>query len=653
MAEPMELEHAIGFSGAHTSLHALPATQQFVTVVGGCIVMNDVNDAHNQVFLRGHDTDVTCLKVSPTGRFMLSGQKGQNPDVCLWDVNTMSVVQRFSEHDKPIAAVSVSCDDSIIATICSDNRLAFFDTSNGGIITHTPLSAVLLPDDVVRDATFGCRVQDVKRRDTNSFHFCVCTSGTIWAVHLDPFAATLSPLKLNLVSFQRRYSCVAYSALGDMLFIGSDAGDVAVVSTGNGAVVATCRVCSLGVRQLCVSMPTASTNQQDDNAFRYARFGPGSERSTKMYVGGGDGSVSKCMLEDHSDPVLHVAGKHSVGDSVLGMTILGDDDLIVSTTKGQTSRVACGDGSSGAVSRVSDAVSTPYDSIVPHPSNPEKFITASRDGVLRQWELNDYRIGGVFQNHVKEEAAKMSCSAISVSDGLEIQLSSWSDGCVRCHDMTNFALLWTHTSAHRSAITALCVSSSMKFYITGSAEGEIKVWDIRTRELKGELKDHKQNVVALQLFEDDCHLISASKDRTVVTWDLVHFRRLTSHEAHAGPLTSMFLSKNQCNVYTAGMDRTIAQWDLRQKEPIRVVPYSPVGSDAYCTCIRRSEDETTLVTGGTDQLVKLWDERSMTVTATGRGHSGTVTDCAFTCDGKQVLSCGSESAVLVWNVYNS
>merc|ERR1711991_529677 len=218
--------------------------------------------------------------------------------------------------------------------------------------------------------------------------------------------------------------------------------------------------------------------------------------------------------------------------------------------------------------------------------------------------------------------------------------------------MTNFKLLWTHARAHRSAVTSIATSSSMKFFVTGSAEGDVKVWDMRTRELKWELKDHLQPVVALRIFDDDRHVASASKDRTVVTWDIVNMKRLTCHEAHSGPLTSMLLCRNQCNMYTAGADHALKFWDLRQREPVRTIAYAQeLGGESYCTKLCRSTDERLLATGGTDQIVRLWDERTASILASGLGHSGTVTDLCFTSDDKQVISCGTDSALLVWNVY--
>jgi WD40 repeat protein len=595
---------------------------------------------------------------------MVSGQRGHNADVCLWDVANGRIVQRFSEIEKGVLAVDISHDDSIVAAVGLDYRLTFFDVSNGGLITHAPLQHMMQPNDTVRDVCFGGKVEDVKRRETGGVHFCLTTGSNVWPFTLNPFEGALTPVKLNLSAFQRRYSCVRYSDYGDLLFVGSDAGDVAVVSVANGAIASTCRVCANGIREMIVvpqaPVPASASQQQQQGGgggFRYARFGPGSERTTTVYIGGGDGVVAAATVRDHGDGKLEVTSKRVLPEPVCGLSLIdaAKGSVLVGTAKGTTFRVTCDPQtkSVGAgIEKWSDAVEAAHDLIIPHPSLPEVAVTAGRDGTLRQWELNGYGITGHYKLETKDSRAP-SCTGICISDGLEIQLSSWTDGCVRCHDMTTFELLWKHAQAHRSAVTAIAVSSSMKFFVTGSAEGDIKIWDMRTRELKGELKDHQQAVVALQVFDDDRHVLSASKDRTLVSWDIVGLKRLTSHEAHSGPLTSMFLSRNQCGAYTSGADHTIAQWDLRQREPVRRLPYGQdvAGTDAYCTKVTRSSDERLLATGGTDQIVRLWDERTATVLASGLGHSGTVTDVAFTCDNKQVLSSALDTAIMVWNVY--
>lgn len=70
----MELEHAIGYSGRIVrSVHLHPNGKDFIYISGGCIVVSDLTDPHNQHFLRGHDDQVTCLAVSNKGELVASG----------------------------------------------------------------------------------------------------------------------------------------------------------------------------------------------------------------------------------------------------------------------------------------------------------------------------------------------------------------------------------------------------------------------------------------------------------------------------------------------------------------------------------------------------------------------------------------------------
>lgn len=71
----MELEHAIGYSGRIVrSVFITPDGQDLVCISGGCIVVSNINDSHQQAFLREHDDQVTCLAVSHDGKMIASGK---------------------------------------------------------------------------------------------------------------------------------------------------------------------------------------------------------------------------------------------------------------------------------------------------------------------------------------------------------------------------------------------------------------------------------------------------------------------------------------------------------------------------------------------------------------------------------------------------
>ena len=105
----MELEHAIGFAGSlRNCLQFHPNGRDIVYAAGGCVVVADLSDPHNQVFLRGHDDFITSIAVSPSGRYIASGQRGDNADVIVWDFEEKRLLYRMQSHDHGIAAVSFS-----------------------------------------------------------------------------------------------------------------------------------------------------------------------------------------------------------------------------------------------------------------------------------------------------------------------------------------------------------------------------------------------------------------------------------------------------------------------------------------------------------------------------------------------------------------
>ena len=59
-------------------------------------------------------------------------------------------------------------------------------------------------------------------------------------------------------------------------------------------------------------------------------------------------------------------------------------------------------------------------------------------------------------------------------------------------------------------------------------EGDIRVWEIRSRELISHLKEHKSRVTNIKLFPDDTHLLSCARDKSILCWDLKAEKRVSA-----------------------------------------------------------------------------------------------------------------------------
>ena len=115
----LELEHMIGFSGASRApLHVHPNGSDVIYTQGGSVIIADLRDPHKQCFLRGHDNAVTCLALSSSGKYIVSGQVGDNADVIVWDFATQAVKYRFQEHDHGVETVALSADEVPCCCCC-------------------------------------------------------------------------------------------------------------------------------------------------------------------------------------------------------------------------------------------------------------------------------------------------------------------------------------------------------------------------------------------------------------------------------------------------------------------------------------------------------------------------------------------------------
>ena len=87
-------------------------------------------------------------------------------------------------------------------------------------------------------------------------------------------------------------------------------------------------------------------------------------------------------------------------------------------------------------------------------------------------------------------------------------LTGWGDGNVRCHDAARGGeLLWTLPNANVGGVTCVAAAHGLHFFVTGGANGEVRIWDMRTRSMISNLKEHTSRVVALKVLDDDQHVV--------------------------------------------------------------------------------------------------------------------------------------------------
>lgn len=639
----MELEHSIGFGGAvKCSLWLHPGGEHVVYAQGGNVLVASLLDAHDQAFLRGHDDQVTCLAMSSSGRFIVSGQRGDNADVIVWDFESRRIMYRLQEHDVGVQIVTLSADERFLLSVGMDKKMVVYDMHTGCIVAkHSGLKHTTC-------ACWGGRKRDNKRRQTTAYQLAMGGDAQLTFWELDPMEGRLTAAECTLGNQVRNFSALAFSADEEYLFAGSTSSDFSAVHVKHRVLHSTTACGSGGVATM-LAMPTPSGD--------------------RIIVGCGDGAISvfeglrngagTCRTFLRGPPE---ACSVSLDGVVTGLQLqhqepgpTGELKLLAGTLEGTlyAASLMCADqraiGAPPAATRVlHESHNGPVVACAYPRTSSDFFATASADGTLRVWDVNTY---GVVSKAVCQP--QITGSPLCLAFTGEVLFSGWEDGKIRSHDAESGEELWLVDHAHKDGVTAIESSYNRKFMISGGYQGEVRVWDVRTREMVVHLKQHMTAITSLCLFEDDSHAISASRDGNIYVWNLASESRAASLTQRMGGINAFVMLPDHVQLISVGQEKGFSFWDSREPQPI---VQTPLNAEMYTIDVHTPSEgpfagDAVFATAGADGIIKLWSHSTRRLIADGHAHSAPIRSLKFSTDGRQLVSVGDDAAVLVWNVF--
>lgn len=612
----MELDHAMGFAGnLNSSLFFY--RKQSIAVAGGSVVIGDLHDIHNQRFLRGgHENHICCMDVSRASELIATGNSGKCPDVIVWSIKSGKPVHSLQEHESGISTVAFSDDGRFLATCgdISDRKLFIWDMKSGMIVASTMFEPVLL-------LKWGGRVRDKKRRPTNNFLFAtVSYSGkthkvSLWS--LNPASGRLSSCVCNCGNHVRNYTCMEFSPDGEWLYAGTTTGDVAIFQVRRSVLYSVANM--NGVAGLIHSMDVSRTAEQT------------------LYIGGSNGTVAKL---EHDGKTFRATKKVKLDGVVKTISLSEDGSSLLAGT------------SSGSVFNIDDRdfkcelVSESHCSVITNISFPressERFCTATSSGEVWVWDTNKYKV------IAKAYLPGLKATCVDFLEDVIVGgfNSNKGDGVIQAFYPEDCSRLWNIPNAHKGGVTAIAVANNYKFIVSGGYEGDVRVWEMRTRSLIAVMKEHRARVNSLCLYDTNKYVLSCSRDKSFLCWDLMSSKRITAHAQPMGGINGITLTPDQKSVITVGQERRVSLWNLRHPEP--VASWNN-GGEAMCVVVAKKLP--IVATGGEDQVVYLWDLRNGKFLAKGVGHSARITDMCFSPDDAQLVTVGEDHTILVWNVF--
>ncbi|KAI3680867.1 hypothetical protein L6452_35644 [Arctium lappa] len=208
-----------------------------------------------------------------------------------------------------------------------------------------------------------------------------------------------------------------------------------------------------------------------------------------------------------------------------------------------------------------------------------------------------------------------------------------------------------------------CVQSLQQFYSGGpytvSSDGSfiacacndtITIVDSSNASIKSTIEGDSEPVTAIALSPDDKFLFSASHSRQIRVWDLSSLKCLRSWKGHQGPVMAMACHASGGLLATAGADGKVLVWDVDGG----FCTHYFKGHKGVVTSVIFHPDPTRLLlfSGSNDATVRVWDLTSKKCIATLERHRSTVTSIAITEDGWTLLSGGRDQVVNLWNLHD-
>ncbi|XP_071697616.1 small ribosomal subunit protein RACK1-like [Rutidosis leptorrhynchoides] len=286
--------------------------------------------------------------------------------------------------------------------------------------------------------------------------------------------------------------------------------------------------------------------------------------------------------------------------------------------------------------------------------NSDTIVTSSRDKSLIVWHLNnsDKPSGGVAHRRLTGHSDFIQ-DVVLTSDGQFALSGSW-DNELRLWDLTT-GLSVLRFVGHDSDVLSVAFSTDNRLIVSASRDNTIKLWNA-LGECKYTIKNGHDDWVSCVKFIPDVTgpmIVSGSWDKSVKIWSLSNCKLRNSLYGHKGYVNTVAVSPDGSLCASGGKDGNILLWDLSDEgkmlrsldvglivnalcfspnrywlcaatknsiqvwdlESKRVVvdlkvddlkQESEMAVDAYCTGICWSADGSTLFSGYTDGVVRIW-----------------------------------------------
>ena len=219
-----------------------------------------------------------------------------------------------------------------------------------------------------------------------------------------------------------------------------------------------------------------------------------------------------------------------------------------------------------------------------------------------------------------------SVMCIAIGEYGNLMITGSFDSCVRVWDLQQDRCVRV-IKQHKGCVNTIIISQNQGFFITAGSDSNIYYWSLELLEMIGKVESGHINGISKMCMTSDCQLLwTAGSDGVAKLWtqgppidaldgsapkaklaQVVHYMNAAvlfkSTHSLVKNINDMVLSPDQQYLYLANQDGTICRVPSTTKgNPVSVEAHK----NAIVRCVTLTKDGQYLVSGGTDNKVRIW-----------------------------------------------
>lgn len=643
------MKHQIKFFNASSSTKArLAVRRRFVTSLvltfAACAIVYAARPSQQAqpkanetsrpelVLQTGHALRVDGLAFSPDARLLASGSKDNT--VRLWDTERAFELRKLVGHTAWVKAVAFTPDGRWLATGAVDGVVKLWDVMSGRELKSLSGGGSINTIAVSPDARLV-----VAGNAENSIQ--------IWNLQTGGAERTLA-------GHAGAVLCLAMSADGKLLATGSRDKTIKIWSVADGKELHTLAGHGDRVRSLAFS-PDGKRLASGSYDKTIKIWDTSKGRETRTLAGHSDAVMAVAYTDGGRHLLSAGAGGRAliVWDAEKGKQLSASSDAeslesleaamfshdgkLVATSSGDKT-VVVRDVSVPKSERIFETRASGVYATAFSPDG-KWFAAGSKDNTVRLWEAATGRevlnlAGNIgFITSVAFSADSRTVAASGLSGGIKL----WEV-------MTGREL--PKLAGHAETVNSIAFNKA-GVLASASNDKTIKLWDTTAtgagRELRT-LTGHGGEVYSLAFSSDGARIVSGSSNGEVKMWNVADGQATQTLSGHTALVSSLAFGPDGKTLASASYDKTTRVWDATGGQSVRTLN----GAVGF-TSVIFSKDGGTLLAGNLRGDINFWNAATGQEARNLSAHTDAINSLTFSRDGRWLLSGSEDGSTRVWS----